>query len=91
MIYLLIIHIALGATLLTIFAVRYIAVMTAKINKKTGSKFGPILGSGIVVSGTALAIIDKSPISSICLSSIVIISLIIIAEYVLQRLPATNK
>ncbi len=91
MIYLLIVHIVLGATLLITFVVRYIAVLTAKINRKTGSKFAPILGSGIVISGTALAILDKSPISSICLSSIVIISLIIIAEYVLQRLPATNK
>jgi len=91
MVYLLIIHIGLGATLLVTFIIRGFAVFTAKINRNKGRGAVPILGAGIVLSGTALSILAHSPISSICLSSIAIIAVIIIAEYVLQRLPVSNK
>jgi putative flippase GtrA len=91
MVYLLIIHISLGAALVVTFLYRGFAVFTAKINRNQGRRVVPILGTGIVVSGTALSILAHSPISSICLSSIAIIAVIIIAEYVLQRLPVSNK
>lgn len=91
MIYLLIIHIGLGATLLVTFLFRGFAVFTAKINRNKGRQAVPILGVGIVISGTALSILARSSISSICLSSIAIIAVIIVAEYVLQKLPVSNK
>jgi putative flippase GtrA len=91
MIYLLILHIGLGASLLVTFIFRGFAVFTAKISRNKGRQAVPILGAGIVISGTALSILARSPISSICLSSISIIAVIIIAEYVLQRLPVSNK
>lgn len=91
MIYLLMLHIGLGAALLITFIFRGFAIFTAKINRNSGKQIIPILGGGIVLSGTALSILAKSPISSICLSSIVIIGVIIVAEYVLQKLPVRNK
>ena len=91
MIYLLILHIGLGATLLVTFVFRAFLVFTARINRNAGKQLVPILGSGIVLSGVALSILAKSPISSICISSIAIIGVIIIAEYALQKLPAKNN
>ena len=91
MIYLLIIHISMGAALVVTFLYRGIAVFTAKISRNKARPATPILGAGIVTSGTALSILAHSPISSICLSSIAIIAVIIIAGYVLQRLPVSNK
>ena len=91
MIYLLILHIGLGATLLITFLIRGFAVFTNRISRSKGRQIVPILGSGIVVSGTALSILAHSAISSICISSIAIIAVIIIAEYVLDKLPVSNK
>ena len=91
MVYLLIIHISLGAVLVATFLYRGFAIFTAKINHNKGRQAVPILGAGIVTSGAALSIIAHSEISSICLSSIVVIAVIIIAEYILQRLPVSNK
>lgn len=91
MIYLLIVHITLGATLLLTFIYRGFALFTNRINRNSGRQAVPILGAGIVLSGTALSILAHSPISSICISSIVIIAVIIIAEYALQKLPVSNK
>lgn len=91
MLYLLIVHITLGAALLLTFIFRGFAVLTGRINRNSGKQAVPILGAGIVVSGTALSILARSPISSICISSIAIIAVIIVAEYALQKLPVTNK
>jgi putative flippase GtrA len=91
MIYLLILHIGLGAALVVTFLFRGFAVFTNKISRSKGRQAVPILGAGIVISGTALSILARSPISSICISSIAIIAVIIIAEYVLEKLPVSNK
>jgi putative flippase GtrA len=91
MIYLLILHIGLGASLLITFLFRGFAIFTNKVNPKKGRQVMPILGTGIVVSGVALSVLAHSPISSICISSIAIIAVIIIAEYVLEKMPVSNK
>ena len=91
MIYLLMVHISLGAALLITFIFRGFSVFTSRINRNSGKQLIPILGGGIVLSGIALSILAKSAITSICLSSIVIIGVIIVAEYVLQKLPVRNN
>jgi len=91
MVYLLITHVALGASLVIVFMIRYAGVLLSKLNSKAGKRLTMGIGSGVILSGTVLAIVGKSSLSTFCISSIVIISLIVIAENVLQKIPVSNK
>ena len=91
MVYLLITHVALGASLVIVFMIRYAGVLLSKLNSKAGKRLTMGIGSGVILSGTVLAIVGKSSLSTFCISSIVIISLIVIAKNVLQKIPVSNK
>ncbi len=81
MIYLLILHISLGALLVLSFVIRFVAVITKRINPKTGRHFVEGLGFALVSSGVALVFVAKAPLTGACLSSLTIIFTIIALEY----------
>jgi hypothetical protein len=84
--YLLALHILIGFSLLTTFIVRYLGVLTKKIDPKNGRNLISVLGISLIASGTALVIVDKAPISGACISSIVIIAVVVMSEFILNTL-----
>jgi hypothetical protein len=83
--FLLILHIALGTVLLAAFVVRYVAVLTKKIEPKTGRSSIAVLATALVSSGVALGIVYKAPLTSACLSALAIIGTVVVLEYALQN------
>ncbi len=92
---LLIVHLSLGALLIISVIVRFIGVMTHRIDSQVGKYFVVGLGSALVLSGVALEIITKSPLTGACLSSLAIISAIILYElglgYLVKSKFSSNK
>lgn len=79
-------HILLAVSVSIGFIYRYILAFKAKHYPLTGRKTLYTGALGLVITGIALAIIGKLPITSLCLDSLGIISALIIMEVGLQKL-----
>jgi hypothetical protein len=77
---LLILHISIGLALLATFVVRYIGLLTRRIEPQQGRSLILGLGSALVASGLVLVVVTQSTLSSACLSSLGIIAVIGVLE-----------
>ena len=81
---LLVVHIALGLALVVAFLVRFAAVLAGKISTGQGRGLVVGLATALVMSGFALVVVAHSPLTSACLSSLVIITVAGALEGALQ-------
>ena len=77
---LLIVHILIGFTLLAVFIVRYVGLLTHKLESNQGRALILGLGSALVASGLVLVVLAHSTLTSACLSSLSIIAVIGVLE-----------
>jgi len=78
------VHIFIGLALVVAFLVRFVSILTKRIESEQGRSLMLGLSAALVASGVALVIVAHSPLTSACLSSLAIIVTVGALEGILQ-------